>query len=240
MQGAAPGVGQSTAVLGLAIAWASLGRRVVILDLDPTEDLARLLHVGWALRPGNAHTLANALRQQEPLVPASSLLPGISIGSLGRWPGGHPGELSRAWRQATGRDRTRITSGWHDADVVLVDLPAAAGMPGLASLADFHLLLVPMGATLDPRAAPDALRVVTRWRDDDPGAGAWLEAVGYPSAGAALAAPSDAGWLRAALPELRMPQGAWDVIDGRVGEDADQAFQCVARELDARGAPGAT
>ncbi len=136
IRGTRPGMGQSMVTLGLALAWASAGRRVLVIDLDPSEDLARLLHVGWALRPGNAHTVANVVRTRARLLPAPSLLAGITIASLGTMPGGHPSEVARGFARAAGPLSRILRDGFAEHDRVLVDLPAAAALASLEAVVD--------------------------------------------------------------------------------------------------------
>ena len=202
IRGSAPGLGQSMVVLGLALAWASTGRRVLVLDLDPTEDLARLLHVGWALRPGNGHTLANVVRTRSKLTPAPTLLAGITIASLGTMPGGHPAEVARGFAEAPGALTRILRAAFDEHDRVLVDLPRAAALASLGS-------------------------VVGRWFELDAGA-----ADGRPGPGAGQTRTLAQGERTYTVPTLPPSLDHWDMIDGSVGEAADQAFRELALALD--------
>lgn len=194
IRGARPGIGQSMVALGLALAWASTGRRVLVLDLDPTEDLARLLHVGWALRPGNAHTLAHVVRTRSNLLPAPSLLAGITIASLGTMPGGHPAEVARGFADAPAALSRILRLAFDEHDRVLVDLPGAAALVSLEAV---------VGRWLELGAAPGQARTLVDARS-------------------AYAVPT--------LPSLL---DHWGMIDGSVGEAADQAFRELAHAIDA-------
>ena len=207
IRGTAPGLGQSMVVLGLALAWASMGRRVLVLDLDPTEDLARLLHVGWALRPGNAHTLANVVRTRSNLTPAPTLLAGITIASLGTMPGGHPAEVARGFAEAPAALTRILRAAFDEHDRVLVDLPRAAALVSLEA-------------------------VVGRWFELDAGAADGRQGPGRPYAGAGQTRTLAQAERTYTIPTLPPSLDHWDMIDGSVGEAADQAFRELALALD--------
>jgi hypothetical protein len=207
--GGTPRAGQSCLTVALALAWAAQGYRVLMLDLDPAEDLARTLHVGWALRPGTTHTLAHALETGW-LDPASSIVPGLEVASLGALPAHRP-----ALGDAVVPKLRRMLARPYDR--ILVDLPYAAGLPGLAALTDARLDVLRGDAVLsDARLVAEGLpprRAVVRnavpnARDAQPG--------------------GDFHFPSFDRPEL----GPWALLTGAAGARAEHAALALARRLD--------
>jgi hypothetical protein len=210
---AAPRAGQSCLTVALALAWAAQGYRVLLLDLDPAEDLARTLHVGWALRPGTTHTLAHALDAGW-LDPASSIVPGLEVASLGALPVQRPAlgdTVVPKLRRMLARPYDRI----------LVDLPYAAGLPGLAALAE---------------ARVDVLR-----GDVEP-SGERLVAAGLPPRRAVVRNAVPVGRDGRAggafhFPLFDRPElGPWALLTGAAGARAEHAALALARLLDGESA----
>ena len=67
------GVGKTTSVASLGVALSQLGRRVLLIDLDPQENLSQTLSV-----PQTGRTLYEALREEKDL-PLVEIRPGLSV-----------------------------------------------------------------------------------------------------------------------------------------------------------------
>lgn len=226
--GHGPLAGQTTLVLGLALAWSALGRRVLLFDLDGSEELSRLLQVGGAVYTGAGHGLLGAIRENDPVEPTATLLPEVDIvvgGTLNSYdPDALPGLLRS--RPGALRDIVRaLTPGY---DRVLIDCPFAPHALPRATVeaADGVLLVVRCEPPLPPPGAVGGSfgAVLNGWRPDRSPDGAWLTA----------AWPGEGLWLDTVIPHLPDLLGPWDVVDGRVGARADHAFRLLAAEIDAR------
>jgi len=213
VRGDAPRAGQSSLTVALALAWAARGSRVLVLDLDPAEDLARTLHVGWALRPGTTHTLAHALDAGW-LDPAPSLVAGLDVASLGALPAQRPLLAGVAPPPIAKLLPRRY-------DRVLIDLPYAAGLPGLTALAT---------------ARVDVLR-----SGGDQGVGPCTS--GLPRCVATIVNAAD-GVCAGGGPVLRFPAfdrsdlGPWGLLTGAAGPRAEYAALEITRALDGLGVQG--
>lgn len=229
VRGEGPGAGQSTIVMALALAWASRGRSVLVVDLDPAEDLARSLHVGWAMRPGADHTVAHALAYRRPLLPDASILPGLHIARLGAHPEGR-----EALARCTAPPDLRTLLARDVYDHVLIDLPHAAGLPVLAGLAAARIDVVTARPMPEPPAQiapmglpPRVASLLNRWTPTSGPAAAWVRPDGTLPVGS---------WLETPFPTLALPLGAgpapWCLLTGLAGNDADEACLGVTAELD--------
>jgi Mrp family chromosome partitioning ATPase len=236
-----PGDGQSTVALGLAVAWAAAGARVLLVDLSGGEDLARALHLGRATAAEHAADLLTALSRGEAPVPAPSVLEGISVVSGGATLALEPDAVADAVLRRSSDVQRALREASRGYTRVLVDGPAwpPAYTRAVESLAD-HVLEVSevdplhgMEERSETGAHPSAGRpplgtVLNRWTEADGPDAAWL-----------TAAIRSGRWLDTTLPRTDTLRGLWDLVDGGCGVELDSAFVQLARELDARIARGA-
>lgn len=225
--GAAPHAGRTTVIAGLARAWSRAGRSVLLIDLDPSDELARLLLLGSAYTVNSGQFLLRAVADTGPIDPSHTILPGVDVvcsGGLSTWdPLALPAQLRgrpEALRAALGGELARY-------DRILVDTPTAphALWEAALDITDAVLLVLPAaalppaGLRLEPYAKPRHILVSAL----DPAA---------PPDAAALGALADR--LDTAIPLLTGLRSPWEVISGTFGLAADVAFASLAAELDAR------
>jgi cellulose biosynthesis protein BcsQ len=230
IRAAVPGDGQSTVALGLAVAWAAAGARVLLVDLSGGEDLARALHLGRATASEHAADLLTALSRGESPVPAPSALEGISIVSGGATIAMEPDAVADAVLRRASDVRRALRDASRDHTHVLLDGPAwpPAYARAVESLAE-HLVQVSDGDLSAPArpGRPPLGIVLNRWSDADGPDAQWLaEAIASGS------------WLDTTLPRTDTLRSLWDLVDGRCGPGLDTAFVQLTREIDARIARG--
>lgn len=143
------GVGRTTIALNLAVALARRGKRVVLVDADPSNGVAVALNAEGRFSRGLYDVLAGQATLDEIVVPTS--LPGLRLVPAG-------GEARSIGVDGQGRDwqgaLERLRVG---ADLVLVDAPA--GVHGLAAEVLAHATHV--AAVL--QAEPAAMRSFARF-----------------------------------------------------------------------------
>lgn len=232
VQATRSGDGQSTVALGLAIAWSLRGARVLLVDLTPSEDLSRLLHVGRALASDHASSLLTARAHGQAPVPASSVLDGVDLVSGGATASAHPDAVARCVLEHTEEVRLALATAGRGYARVLVDAPRWP--PALARAAarlTAHTLHVSAGDRPHPSPGQRAGRsrtgpigtVLNRWSASDGPDAAWL--------GTAI----DSGrWLDTTIARVDALRDAWNLVLGRTGPAVDANFDLLARELDAR------
>lgn len=135
------GVGKTTSVASLGVALSQLGRRVLLIDLDPQGNLSQTLSV-----PQTGRTLYEALREEKDL-PLVEIRPGLSVCpssidlvSMDLEIGDRPG------RQTILR---RLLSPW-GFDYILLDCPPSLGLLTINALTASTEVFVP----LTPEALP--------------------------------------------------------------------------------------
>lgn len=222
--------GQTTVVVGLAQTWASQGRRVLLVDLDPAEELSRMLQVGVSVYAGTGHSILYALRDGQPIEPMGTVIPEVDIvvsGTINTW---EPDALAAEIRRVPGGLARVLASVTAHYDRVLVDCPRAPGalVRAVADMADAMLPVVLSGPAVPAvPALADRFKVLgavlTRWRPDASPAPEWLQA----------AAVRGSPWFDTVLPEIAGLRDAWDLVAGGPG-GADNAFRRLAAEIDAR------
>ncbi len=224
---AAPGAGRTTLVAGLAQAWSRAGRSVLLVDLDPADELGRLLLLGSAITVNTGQLLLRAVADGGIAEPSHTVLPGVDIVAAGGL-GGDPEALPGLLRGRPGALRAALEPWLDRYDRLLLDVPSApdALREAARDVTDAWLVALPAAAAdTGLHLLPDARRlgiVVNRF---DRAA---------PPPAHALAALQRDGLLDTAIPELPGVRTAWDVIGGAGGQLADAAFAALAEELDGR------
>jgi Mrp family chromosome partitioning ATPase len=222
-----PAAGRTTVVVGLAQAWSRMGRSVLLVDLDPADELARLLLLGSALTVNTGQLLDRAVADEGFAEPSHTVLPGVDIIAAGGL-GGDPEALPALLRGRPRALREALEPWLLRYDRVLLDIPSAPDALHAAARAviDGWLQAVPANAVparLPPLpGAPRFGVVVTR-----------LDVLAPPEA-EALAALLPEGLLDTAIPELPGVRNPWDLVAGAAGQIGDTAFAALAEELDAR------
>jgi hypothetical protein len=224
--------------LGLAHAWSRLGRSVLLVDLDPADELARTLLIGSALTMNTGHTVLDAARGRGLAEPSGSLLPGVDVVMSGS---SNAGELEplihllgprpRLLRDTLGAVRARY-------DRVLIDCP-----PGSDALRNAADTAADGWLTVLPCAAIRTVAEAEAWAGALPPRqlGVILNRFhpGAPPEPGAFDALAGAGALATVLPEVPALHIPWDVVAGHGGRQVDLAFATLAAELDDRvAAPG--
>lgn len=222
-----PRAGRTTLIAGLAHAWSRAGRSVLLVDLDPSEELGRLLLLGSAFTVNTGQLLLHAIAAGSQVEPSRTVLPGVDLvssGSLYAWDADALPARLRGRPNALG-----AALGAHLAryDRVLVDVPnAPAALWEAAHRIVDNVVLVVSAASLGlDRPPPTPVpkgghRVLTRLDPSSP-----------PSAAQIAALPD---LLDTAIPLFPAVRSPWDVVAGAGGTLADAAFTALAAELDAR------
>ena len=221
--GAAPRAGRTTIVTGLAHAWSRQGRSVLLIDLDPSDDLARLLLLGSAITVNTGQYLLRAVTIGECVEPSRTVIPGVDVvcsGSLSTW---DPDALPARLRGRPEALRAALGARLASYDRVLIDVPNAPASlwEAASALADAVLLVMPAGAIGPvPTLAKQRHVLLTG-----------LDPLAPPPAEAIAALPDR---LDTAIPLLPGVHTPWDVVAGAGGRTSDIAFAALAAELDAR------
>ncbi|MES2640540.1 MAG: cellulose synthase operon protein YhjQ/BcsQ [Myxococcota bacterium] len=222
-----PRAGRTTIVTGLAHAWSRAGRSVLLVDLDPSEDLGRQLLLGSAITVNTGQLLLHAVTDSSLVEPSRTVLPGVDLvssGSMHAWDAdalparlrGRPAALAAALGDRLARY-----------DRVLVDVPNAPAALWEAALAlvDEILVVVAAGSlgrdSVPPPAFAKPCRYVLTGFDS-----------GAPPPVDRLAALPDL--LDTAIPRFAGVRTPWDIVAGAGGAAADASFAALAAELDAR------
>ncbi len=221
--------GQTTVIVGLAQAWSRRGRSVLLVDLDPGDELGRLLLLGSALIVNAGHSILQAALDEATAEPSQTLLPGVDIvfsGSGGAWDPDALGALLRANPLALAATLRAVQPRY---DRVLVDCPAYPGaLPDAVSLAvEGWLHVHSCDALADPAvlgrlSRPTFGRILNRFDS------------GAPPSVATMEAAARAGAFEVAIPRIAGMRSPWDAVAGTGGRRADAAFDALAAELDAR------
>ena len=226
--GGAARAGRTTVVTGLAHAWSRVGRSVLLVDLDPSDELARLLLLGSAITVNTGQFLLHAVAGGGLVEPSRTVLPGVDVLSSGSPATWDPDALPARLRGRPGALRAALADRLNRYDRVLIDVPGAPTSLWDAALdvADAVLLVLPAASLADrmPRVPGyhKPRHVLLNGLDaEDP-----------PPAHAVAALPALLDTALPFLPTLRTP---WDVIAGAGGQAADLAFAALAAELDMRG-----
>ncbi|MDP2310740.1 MAG: cellulose synthase operon protein YhjQ/BcsQ [Pseudomonadota bacterium] len=230
-----PRAGRTTIATGLAHAWSRAGRSVLLVDLDPSEELGRLLLLGSAITVNTGQLLLHAITDGGEVEPSRTVLPGVDLvssGSLYAWDSDAlPSRLRgrpTALRAALGDHLARY-------DRVIVDVPNApvSLWEAAMSIVDEILLVVaaaslvggpgdgPARGAPGPAGSPKPSHLLLSGFDP-----------GQPPAADRVAALRDL--LDTAIPRFPQIRSPWDVIGGAGGTAADDAFTALAAELDAR------
>lgn len=228
--GNGPHAGLTTVVVGLAQAWSSQGLHVLLVDLDPSEELSRLLQVGASVFAGSGNSLLRALREGLEPEALGTLLPEVDIvvgGTINTW---DPDALAEALRRRPERLREALAPVAARYDRVLIDCPSVPLLVPrqVAQLADGVVPVVrcepPLPTAGDLAGAPVLGAVLTRWRPDVAVDPEWLRGTFGPGS----------PWFDTVLPEFPGVRDPWDVVAGTGGPSVDLAFRRLAAEIDAR------
>ena len=138
------GVGKTTTAVNLATAIAAVGKRVLVIDLDPQGNASTSLGIDQKHRTTNTyHVLLGQAPLSAAIVP--SAVPGLSVVPSGV-------DLAAAEldlidvenRQACLREA--LAAGGQDFDFVLIDCPPSLGLLTLNALVAAHAVMVPLQA----------------------------------------------------------------------------------------------
>lgn len=221
----APGAGRTTLVAGLARAWSRAGRSVLIVDLDPADELARVLLLGSAITVNTGQMLLRAVADGGIAEPSHTILPGVDLVAAGGL-GGHGEELPALLRARPDGLRDALEPWLDRYDRILVDAPTApnALRHAACSVADAGLLALPADAVDGDLRLPANLFGVVVTRFD----------ATRPPPSHALARLAGAGLLDTGVPVLPGVTAPWHVVAGTGGRVADAVFTALAAEIDAR------
>ncbi|GBD44075.1 Chromosome partitioning protein ParA [bacterium HR40] len=136
------GVGKTTTAINLGTALAAVGKRVLLVDLDPQGNAG----TGLGIPPGQRrHTSYEVLLGQCPLEQAilSTSVPGLDLVPATVDLSGLEVELADDPRRAL-RLRDALKSFRHPCDYILLDCPPSLGLLTLNALVAAHAVLVPL------------------------------------------------------------------------------------------------
>jgi len=158
------GVGKTTVSLNLAVAFARLGRRTLLVDLDPQGGVGHSLGRDDTALHGLADVLMGRVAPDKG--PIRTRLPAFSVLARGRLDPIDAVEYEEALRGgALARALDPVEPGY---DLVLYDTPAGLGAITRAALARAHFALVPFQAeALSARSVSHAVRVVDHVRENE-------------------------------------------------------------------------
>lgn len=131
------GTGKTSTAVNLAAGFASAGRRVIVLDLDPYGGATLSLGL-----PLEAEALSGALSRGTPLPVRQTAVERLSVIPAGEG-------LADASRRLSASPKAlrRALEGLTGADVLVIDTPPAVGPLSVAAMACGGELIVPVGAS---------------------------------------------------------------------------------------------
>lgn len=227
-----PRAGRTTVIAGLAHAWSRAGRSVLLLDLDPSEELARLLLLGSGITVNTGQFLLHAVADGAQVEPSRTVLPGVDLVSSGSKHTWDADALAARLRGRPAALRATLADCLSRYDRVLVDVPnAPVALWDAAMEVVDEVLIVLSAASLrrDTVALPSGPRPVY----DKPRTLVLNDFDAHtPPLAERIAGLTDL--LDTAIPHLPEIRSPWDIIAGTSGTAADDAFMALAAELDAR------
>jgi chromosome partitioning protein len=131
------GVGKTTSSIGIAAGLVELGKRVLVIDLDPQANLTLSLGI-----PRQKNTIYEAIRGEaglEPVVYKPNMEVVISSLDLS---GAEMELVNEAGREYVLREL--IEPMMHDYDYVVIDCPPSLGLLTLNALTSSHFVLIPL------------------------------------------------------------------------------------------------